>query len=146
MQDVYQTFHIGINVFVIKDNQLLLGKRKNVYGTGTWGLPGGHLETGEAMKDAAARELMEETGLSAKSFDFSNVVNDRSRSTGGHYVQIGFVAHNVAGEPKVNEPDRCEEWGWFGLDDLPKELFPPHIIQIENFLQKLKFNDAWRLD
>jgi 8-oxo-dGTP diphosphatase len=140
MKDTYQTFHTGINVFVVKDDQLLLGKRKNIYGAGTWGLPGGHLETGEAMKDAAARELLEETGLRAKSFDFSNIVNDRSSDQ--HYLQIGFVAQNTMGEITVKEPDRCEEWKWFKFAGLPKELFPPHIKQIENFLQKLNFTDA----
>jgi len=44
MKDKYEKFHIGINVFVVRDKKLLLGKRKNVYGAGTWGLPGGHLE------------------------------------------------------------------------------------------------------
>jgi 8-oxo-dGTP diphosphatase len=140
MQDAYQTFHIGINIFVLKDDHILLGKRKNIYGAGTWGLPGGHLETGEAMKDTAARELMEETGLRAESFDFSNIVNDKSRDQ--HYLQIGFFAHGVSGEPVVKEPDRCEEWRWFKFSELPEQLFPPHIKQIENFFQKNNFADA----
>ena len=140
MQDIYQTFYIGINIFVVKDTQLLLGKRKNVYGSGTWGLPGGHLEMGESMKNAAARELMEETGLEAQSFDFSNIVNDKNR--GQHYLQIGFVAQVVKGEPELKEPDRCEEWKWFKLNELPQNIFPPHILQIENFLQKSNFVDA----
>ena len=140
MQDTYQTFHVGINIFVTKADQLLLGKRKNVYGAGTWGLPGGHLEVGEAMKDAAARELMEETALTAKFLDFSNIVNDRSNDQ--HYLQIGFVAQGVNGDPTVKEPDRCEEWRWFKLNELPSDLFPPHIKQIENFIQKNYFIDA----
>ncbi|MFA5270185.1 MAG: NUDIX domain-containing protein [Patescibacteria group bacterium] len=140
MQDTYQTFHVGINILVVKDDRLLLGKRKNVYGNGTWGLPGGHLETGESLKDAAARELSEETDLQVKSFDFSNIVNDRSG--GQHRLQIGFAAHQVTGTPIVKEPERCAEWRWFKLNELPSDLFPPHIKQIENFLQKNYFIDA----
>ncbi|MCK5490871.1 MAG: NUDIX domain-containing protein [Candidatus Pacebacteria bacterium] len=131
---------MGINCFVVQNGKLLLGKRKNVYGAGTWGLPGGHLEIGEAMKDAAARELIEETGLTAKDFEFSDIVNDRSASQ--HYIQIGFIAQGIIGKPELKEPDRCEEWEWFKFDELPQDLFPPHIKQIENFIKKLNFVDA----
>ena len=55
---------------MVKNGKLLLGKRKNIYGAGTWGLPGGHLEFKEAMKTAASRELMEETGLKAENLEF----------------------------------------------------------------------------
>jgi len=140
MSDTYQTFHIGVNSFVVKNEQLLLGKRKNVYGAGTWGLPGGHLEIGEALKDAVARELLEETGLSANDFEFSNIENDRSGDQ--HYIQIGFVALNVSGKLELKELDRCEEWSWFKFEALPQDLFPPHVKQIENFIKKLNFIDA----
>jgi len=140
MPDLHQAFYIGINVFVVKNDQLLLGKRKNAHGAGTWGLPGGHLESGEGMKEAAARELMEETGLQAQSFDFSSLVNDRSG--GGHYLQVGFVAKDVSGDVTLKEPDRCEAWQWFALDHLPSDLFPPHKQQIENFLRKMNFADT----
>jgi len=140
MPDIYQTFHIGVNVFIVKDNQLLLGKRKNIYGAGTWGLPGGHLETGEAMKKTAERELMEETGMRAEDYLFTNIVNYGSGDK--HYLHVGFVAQNPSGEPAVKEPDRCEEWRWFELNALPENLFLPHIKQIENFLQKKNFIDA----
>jgi 8-oxo-dGTP diphosphatase len=132
-------FRTGINIFVIKDGQLLLGKRKNVYGAGTWGLPGGHLEFGEAMEDAARRELMEETGLYAQKFRFINIVNDRSK--GRHYIEIGFIAEGIKGEPVVKEPDKTEEWKWFNLDNLPQNLFPPQRKLIELFLKNLQFSD-----
>lgn len=139
MQDEYQKFYVGINAFVVKNNRLLLGKRKNIYGAGTWGLPGGHLEPGEKMKDAAARELEEETGLQAKSFDFINLVNYRRGDE--HRLQIGFVTRDTNDEPITKEPDRCEEWKWFELNNLPENIFPPHAKQIEIFLKDIKFSD-----
>jgi len=121
MEDKYDKFHVGIHVFVIKDNKLLLGKRKNVYGAGSWGLPGGHLEQKEKMKDAAKRELLEETGLTAKSFDFICLVNDNREDE--HYIQVGFIAKDIKGKPTIREPERCEEWKWFELNCLPEEMF-----------------------
>jgi len=53
MQGVYQTFYFGVNVLLVRDSRLLLGKRKNIYSAGTWGLLGGHLEQGEVLEDAA---------------------------------------------------------------------------------------------
>lgn len=140
MKDSYEKFHVGINVFVVKDRQLLLGKRRNVYGAGTWGLPGGHLEVGEAMEEAAGRELKEETGLQAETLKFANLVNDKDKDQ--HYLQIGFVAEDFQGEPTVEEPDRCEEWRWFEIDNLPQEIFPAHKKQIELFFKKLPFSDS----
>ena len=139
MADVYQAFHIGVNIFVVRDGKLLFGKRKNIYGAGTWGLPGGHLEQGEAMTSAAARELDEETGLTARNFIFASLVNDNKKDD--HYIQIGFIADQIVGEPTLREPDRCEAWSWFDLDALPKDIFPPHKRQVELFLEKRNFSD-----
>ena len=54
-----RTFLIGINAFVIRDNKILLGKRKGKVGNGTWELPGGHWNTMKECKEAIARELLE---------------------------------------------------------------------------------------
>lgn len=140
----YQKFYVGVNVFVVKGNQLLLGKRKNVYGDGDWGLPGGHMEPYETMEETAARELEEETGLIANEFEFTNLVNDAGRSSvedegHNHYLQVGFIAKGSEGEVSLREPDRCHEWKWFSMDELPKNIFKSHIQQIENFLEKKSF-------
>ncbi len=129
------TFPVGVNVFVIRDNAVLLGKRKNVFGDGSWGLPGGHLEFMEKIEDAAARELEEETGLKANSFKFHNLVNQVQKSDIRHYLQVGVVAEGVEGEPKLMEPDKCWEWQWFDMSNLPGPIFVGHIQQIELYKQ-----------
>jgi len=137
----YEKFYVGVNVFVLRNNKLLLGKRKNVYGAGSWGLPGGHLEDREDMKQAAQRELKEETGLEAADFEFMNLVNDTRQDE--HYLQVGFLAKDViADEPKLMEPDKCEEWQWFDLDDLPEKVFAGHVEQIKAFKEKKHFVDG----
>ena len=137
--DDYKTFHVGINVFLIKDGSLLLGLRKGVFGDGTWGLVGGHLEPGEGMMEGAARELAEETGLKALKLSFTNLVNDRSGAK--HYIQVGFEVDEYSGEPKILEPDRCSELKFFALNNLTKNIFPPHQNQIKLFLEKNHFSD-----
>jgi 8-oxo-dGTP diphosphatase len=134
------TFPIGINVFVVRDDKLLLGKRKNTAGEGQWGLPGGHLELEENMLDTAARELKEETSLTAKSFRFLNLVNDNAGNT-RHYIQVGFLAEDVAGEVQLMEPERCSEWRWFPLDSLPENISFGHKKQTELFLAGTPFAD-----
>jgi len=131
--------NIGINVFIIRDGKLLLGKRKNVSGEGDWGLPGGHLEPNEKFKDAAARELMEETGMVAKDFIFKNIVNLPNNPK--HYIQVGFEAVDSSGEPELKEPDRCEAWEWFELNKLPSNIFFAHTEQIKNYLTNNAFSE-----
>ena len=126
-------FMVGVNVLVLRDRMLLLGKRKNTTGDGAWGLPGGHLETGDVMTDTAVRELLEETGLNAEKFKFKNIINNPEQNS-QHYIQVGFFAEGVRGEPELKEPDRCAEWRWFAANALPSEIFLPHRKQIELFI------------
>ena len=128
-----QHFNIGVNLFLVRDEKLLLGQRKNCFGEGDWGLPGGHLEFGESMQEGVRRELREETGLEIGDMTFSNMVN--GPQGGKHYIQVGFIAHNVQGEPELKEPDRCAEWRWCALTDLPKNIFVGHQKQVEAFLK-----------
>lgn len=133
-------FPIGVNVFVVRDGKLLLGKRKSEYHDGEWGVPGGHLEEGELMVDCARRELEEETGLHAEHFTFVNVDNE-PRVDGWHYVHFGFIAEGVTGELELREPDKCYEWGWFTLDELPEPIFIGHRHTIKGFIEKRAFTE-----
>lgn len=126
----------AVNVFVIKNDQLLLGKRKNAAGDGDWGLPGGHLEFMEHLTEGAKRELEEETGIKATKISFLHIINDPRKEGGYHYIHIDFVADEYEGEPQLMEPNKCYEWKWFGFDDLPKNIFIGHQKSIKSFFEK----------
>lgn len=126
---------IGVNIFVLKDGKLLLGKRKNTAGDGQWGLPGGHLEFGETVRECAVRELKEETDLDAEELEFVGVVDQAHRPDGRHYIHFGFVATKYSGEMSNPEPGKCEALEWFDADSLPEPLFFGHVEQIKSFIK-----------
>lgn len=125
---------VGVGVLIIKNNTVLLARRKNAHGAGEYAFPGGHLEFGESFEDCAVRETAEETGIDIKNIQFQFVGNfvkyDR------HYVHVGLTAEWASGDPKVLEPEKSEEWGWFDFDNLPSPIFAMCIKAIEGYHTK----------
>jgi 8-oxo-dGTP diphosphatase len=115
-----EAIKIAVNIIVERNGQVLLGKRKGSFGDGKWALPGGHLEYREGLKDAARRELLEETGITARDFVLVNILNltDSNR----HYIYFGFKAIDPAGEPILTEPDKCSGWDWYDPNSLPVDF------------------------
>ncbi len=133
---------VGVGVLIVKNNKVLLGKRKNAHGEGTWCPPGGHLEFGESFEDCARRETFEETGISIKNIRFITATNDIF-SEEKHYITLCLIADYDGGEAIVKEPDKCESWQWFFWNNLPRPLFLPtiHLIKqgftLNNMNQKI---------
>jgi len=123
---------IGVGVIIVKDNKVLLGKRKGSHGEGTWSFPGGHLEFNETIEDCAVREVKEETNLEINNIRIQTFTNDMFKQEGKHYVTLLVLADYLSGEVKLMESDKCDEWNWFTWDDLPEPLFLP----IENLLKQ----------
>jgi 8-oxo-dGTP diphosphatase len=130
---------VGFGVMVLKDNQVLLGRRHEdpgkadsmLHGEGTWTMPGGKLDFGESFEKGAKRELMEETGMEAKSLKVISVTNDIVDDA--HFVTVGLVCKEHEGEPEVKEPDEIVEWRWFSLDNLPQPIYFPSEKIIKNY-------------
>lgn len=123
---------IGVAVIVIKDHRVLLGKRKNAHGAGTWAFPGGHLELNESIIDCAVREVLEETGVRIKNLRYGPYTNDIFKTEGRHYVTLFVIADYESGMPQVKEPRKCDRWEW---SEWPPKL-QPHFLPIQNLLKQ----------
>lgn len=109
-----------------KDKKVLLGKRLASAGFGTWGFPGGHLKANETIRDCALREIGEELGNEIDVEVMNEIIAVRENCVAPQYIHhltVSIKGIHKDGEPKVNEPDRCEKWEWFDLDNLPPDLF-----------------------
>lgn len=132
---------VGVGVYIYDEkNRLLLGLRKSSHGHGTWCPPGGHLEYGESFEQAAVRETKEETGLIIAEKDLSvcGVTNDFFKESGKHYITIHLRAQKFSGKENICEPEKCVEWRWFELDNLPDDMFLP----VANFIQNHSLKKA----
>ena len=141
MNQEFQTPRVGIGVMIFKGGKVLLGKRKGSHGTGEYAFPGGHLEMGESFATCAARETREECGIEIENTRFqllANVLDYLPK----HYVHIGLLADWRSGEPQVLEPKKCEGWGWYALDALPKPLFKPAVIMFTSYQSGINFLDV----
>lgn len=119
--------YIGVAVIVVRQGRVLLGKRINAHGAGTWQFPGGHLEYGESIEACARRELMEETGLSIETLHLGPFTNDFFETEKEHYVTLFVIADRTTGDPVVREPEKCERWDWFPWAQLPRPRFLPIV-------------------
>ena len=113
---------------------LLLVQRANPPFAGGWALPGGFVEPGEQVADAAPRELLEETGLQAGRLQLLGVFDTPGRDPRGWTVTIAYLA-TVQAEVAVTGADDARDARWFPASDLPELAFD-HAAIIEDALKR----------
>jgi 8-oxo-dGTP diphosphatase len=126
---------VGVQAAVLDHGRVLLGRRSGIFGDGSWGLPGGHLEFGESFEQAASRELLEETDLVATSLRAVGVLNTPYEDT--HYIQVCVIVDAWAGVLDNRETTKCSALGFFQFSALPEPIFAPSV----EFLQRLASDD-----
>lgn len=114
---------VGVGIIITKGNQILLLRRQNVHGSGSWSTPGGHLDFGESPEACAIREAKEETNVTVTNVRFRAVTNDFFAAEGKHYITLWLEGDYTGGEPIVNAAYEVVEVGWFAWDALPQPLF-----------------------
>ena len=116
---------VGVAVIIERNGQVLLVKRKNAHGAGSWAMPGGHLEFGETLEMCAIRETREEVGLNISGVSYAAFTNDFFSEESKHYITIWMSATFSKGEPFIAAAREVDEMGWFSWKGLPKPLFLP---------------------
>ncbi|HMV18090.1 MAG TPA: NUDIX domain-containing protein [Zoogloea sp.] len=114
----------GVHVLFERDSRVLLMRRAGTgFFDGLYSLPGGHVEEGESVGMTAHREMAEELGvtLAPDAVALLGVVHRRSDT---NRIDFFVRALTWSGEPRIAEPDKCDDLAWFGRDALPLALVP----------------------
>ena len=119
-----------VTAVVTRDNAILMTERKYSPFKGMWALPGGHLEFGEKLEEAAIRETKEETGINIAVTGFLKFDNIITTELGKsfHAVIFHFQGDYISGQ--VTSASDAKNANWIGLEDLSNYNLSPVDINI----------------
>lgn len=115
-----QLFKVAVSAFIVKDGKILILKRRDdeEFLPGTWEVPGGGVDEGEAVPDAVIRETKEEAGIDIEVkqlFSYFEYIDGFGQKT----VNLNFMGamNNPSQEPNVSLGE-MEKFAWVGLEEL----------------------------
>ncbi len=132
-----EQIQVAIGVLISKEDRVLLMKRTNVHGEGTWAPPRGQLGYCQSLEACAAREIQDIMGVTIADVTFLAITNDLFE--GQHYVTIWTAGQHVSGEPTMKAEQEMSAVDWFAWDALPEPLFAP----FENLLTGQCYPALW---
>jgi len=135
---------VSVGVLVVHRGRILLAQRGHEPAEGLWTFPGGVVELGETLEEAAAREVSEECGVRVRVGKPLTTVDRIFRDEEGrveyHYVIVEMLAEFLGGEPKPASDIR--QVGWFSADEMADVPMTPGTRAIARQV----FNEADALD
>ncbi len=123
---------VGVGAVIISRGRVLLVKRGHAPFIGEWSIPGGLLEVGETIRQAAVREVQEETGLSVNPVEllgvYDRLMPDEHGRTLYHYVLIDFLCRLVSGEAQAAAD--ADDVRWFTREEMERLALPKDTAQV----------------
>jgi ADP-ribose pyrophosphatase len=113
---------VAVGAVVFKRGRVLLVERGKPPSAGTWAIPGGSVRLGETLKQAAEREVLEETGIRIRAGEpvlaFEMIETDDTGRVSFHYVIVDLAAEHLDGEPQAASDAAAARW--VSPDELPR--------------------------
>jgi 8-oxo-dGTP diphosphatase len=131
--------HVGVSISVFRDGRVLLATRTKPPYVGLFTLPGGHVEAGETVADAALRELEEETGVKAALIGFNQYVEINAppdaAGVSRHFVILSFVGTWLSGEGTIGP--EAGEILWTYPEEIAQLKTSPQLIEVVTNARKV---------
>lgn len=127
---------VGVGVLVRQDNRVLLTQRRHEPDVGLWTVPGGLVELGEGIREAAKRETKEETGLDVEIERLLGVVDKIVYDDDGriryHYALIDFLGYPVGGQFEMCSSELLAAQ-WISLSEIHRYALP---VELRGFINE----------
>jgi ADP-ribose pyrophosphatase YjhB (NUDIX family) len=130
----------AVHLLLVRNGEVLLLRRYNTgYEDGNYSVPAGHLDGNEPVSTAMAREAREEVGLiiDPAALEVVHVMHRQASNAAdptNERVDFYLTVRNWTGEPRIMEPDKCDELSWHPLERLPLNTIPYIRAAFDSFL------------
>ncbi|SLM30417.1 NUDIX hydrolase [Desulfamplus magnetovallimortis] len=123
---------LAVGAVVFKEQKVLLVKRGKAPSKGAWAIPGGSVKVGETLKQAAEREVFEETGIKIKAgepvYSFESIEQDENGAVRFHYYIVDLEAEYLDGE--MTPGDDADDAAWVSVDGLKEKNVNPRTLEL----------------
>lgn len=136
MQEGRDYIGVGVGAAILnREGKVFITKRgKNAKNeVGKWEFPGGSVAFGETLEEALKREIKEEHGVEIIIQDLLGICNHIIPEENQHWIAPAYICTILNGTPKILEPEKCEEIGWFTLTEaatLPLSIVTTYDISL----------------